>query len=88
MPTPWDYIDKAYEALAPGNHLGVLVPTSNQVSATLEALAEYGFVDVNVCELLLRYYKTDPKWVRPDDQMVGHTGFLIIGIKTLPYGEN
>ena len=88
VPTPWDYIDKAYEALAPGNHLGVLVPTSNQVSSTLEALAEYGFVDVNVCELLLRYYKTDPKRVRPDDQMVGHTGFLIIGIKTLPYGEN
>ena len=60
----------------------------NRIPVTLEALAEFGFVDVKVCELMLRYYKTDPKRVRPEDQMIGHTGFLIFGIKTLPYGEN
>ena len=88
VPTPWDHIDKAYEALAPGNHLGVLVPTTNQVSDTLAEMEKFGFVDVKVSELMLRYYKTDPNRIRPEDLMTGHTGFLIFGVKTLPYGEN
>ncbi|MDO5563328.1 MAG: tRNA (adenine-N1)-methyltransferase [Synergistaceae bacterium] len=87
VPTPWEYIDKAYEALAPGNHLGVLVPTANQISATLEALNEFNFVDVNVLEIMLRYYKTDPKRIRPEDTMIGHTGYLIFAVKTLPLPE-
>lgn len=87
VPSPWDYIDKAYEALAPGNRLGILVPTTNQVSDTLRALQEYGFADVQVCELLLRYYKTEPNRVRPQDTMVGHTGFLMFAVKTLPVPE-
>ncbi len=28
-------------------------------------------------ELILRPYKTIPARIRPDDQVVGHTGFLI-----------
>lgn len=87
VPTPWDYIGKAHEALAPGNHIGILVPTTNQVSATLEKLAEFGFADVQVVELMLRYYKTDPKRIRPEDIMTGHTGFLIFAVKTLPLPE-
>lgn len=87
IPTPWDYIDKAYEALAPGNHLGIIVPTTNQVSDTLVKLAELGFVDVQVVELMLRYYKTEPNRIRPDDLMIGHTGYLIFAVKTLPLPE-
>ena len=87
IPTPWDYIDKAYEALAAGNHLGILVPTTNQVSDTLAKLAEFGFADVQVVELMLRYYKTDPNRIRPEDVMIGHTGYLIFAVKTLPLPE-
>jgi tRNA (adenine57-N1/adenine58-N1)-methyltransferase len=84
IPTPWEYIDKAYEALAAGCRLGIIVPTANQVSDTLAKLAEFNFVDVQVVELMLRYYKTEPERFRPEDIMIGHTGFLIFGIKTLP----
>jgi tRNA (adenine57-N1/adenine58-N1)-methyltransferase len=34
---------------------------------------------VEVCEILLRYYKPDPVHLRPTDRMVAHTGYLIYG---------
>ena len=87
VPTPWEFIDKAYEALAPGNHLGILIPTANQLSATIEKLNEFGFMDINAVEIMLRYYKTDPKRIRPEDVMIGHTGYLVFAVKTLPLPE-
>ncbi|MDO4987569.1 MAG: tRNA (adenine-N1)-methyltransferase [Synergistes sp.] len=87
VPTPWLYIDKAYEALAPGNHLGILVPTANQISETLRALAEHNFCDVQVLEIMHRFYKTEPNRIRPEDMMIGHTGYLIFAAKTLPIAE-
>ena len=35
------------------------------------------FAFVEVCELLLRYYKPEPARIRPTDRMVAHTGFLV-----------
>ena len=78
---PWDYIGAAREALAWGNRLGILVPTFNQIEKALDALKENGFVDVQVLELLMRYLKTDPRRIRPDDMMTAHTGFLIFAAK-------
>ena len=78
---PWDYIAIARDALAGGHHIGILVPTFNQIEKTLLALAECHFVDVQVLELLMRYYKTDPRRLRPDDTMTAHTGFLIFAAK-------
>jgi tRNA (adenine57-N1/adenine58-N1)-methyltransferase len=78
---PWDYIGAAHETLAWGHHLGILVPTFNQIELTLLALREHNFVDVQVLELLMRYLKTDPERIRPDDMMTAHTGFLIFGAK-------
>lgn len=81
---PWDYMKIAHEALAWGHHIGILVPTFNQIERTLEALAEYNFVDIQVLELLMRYLKTDPRRIRPDDTMTAHTGFLIFAAKARP----
>jgi tRNA (adenine57-N1/adenine58-N1)-methyltransferase len=81
---PWDFTDAAHEALAWGHRLGILVPTFNQIERTLDALAENGFVDVQVLELLMRYLKTDPRRIRPEDNMTAHTGFLIFAAKAKP----
>ncbi|MDR1470994.1 MAG: tRNA (adenine-N1)-methyltransferase [Synergistaceae bacterium] len=78
---PWDFIGAAREALAPGHRLGILVPTFNQIEKTLVSLYSFGFVDVQVLELLVRYFKTDPRRIRPDDTMTAHTGFLIFAAK-------
>lgn len=88
VPFPWDFIDKASEALAPGCHLGILVPTVNQLSSTIEKLQEYNYADINAVEIMLRYFKTDPKRLRPEDVMIGHTGYLVFAVKTLPLQQN
>ena len=74
---PSDYLPQAKEALQPGGFFGSLVPTTNQVSDLLGALQDGGFADIEVCEIMLREYKTVPARLRPVDRMVAHTGYLI-----------
>ncbi len=50
----------------------------------LYALKQNNFAFVEVCELLLRYYKTNPARLRPTDRMVAHTGFLVFARKIEP----
>lgn len=74
---PWDYIDKVRAALKPGGAFCSLVPTFNQVSNLLVSLKRNRFAFIEVCELLLRYFKPDPIHLRPTDRMVAHTGYLV-----------
>jgi len=87
VPFPWDYIAQARAALKNGNRLGILVPTTDQIRQVLLALRAEGFVDPEVVEVLLRRWKTEPDRLRPEDTMVGHTGFLILAAKGDPLPE-
>jgi len=79
--TPWQYLSQAWEALKGGCVLGMLVPTTNQVSEILKNIEKFPFVDVEVMEILLRRYKTVAERLRPEDRMVAHTGYLIFARK-------
>ena len=79
LPNPYDYISQAKTSLKFGGYLGIILPTTNQVSRTLQALRENAFAFVEVCELLLRFYKPDWERLRPTDRMVAHTGYLVFG---------
>ncbi|HNE05564.1 MAG TPA: tRNA (adenine-N1)-methyltransferase, partial [Anaerolineales bacterium] len=70
---PFDYIQQVRATLKPGGFFGTLVPTYNQVEKVLYALKKHNFAFVEVCELMLRYYKTNPARLRPTDRMVAHT---------------
>ena len=74
---PWDFLDDAIGALCPGGFFASLVPTTNQVSQLLAALEERAFADIAVEELFLRRYKPVPERLRPEDEMIADTGFLI-----------
>ena len=78
---PWDYIAQVRLALKPGGFFCSLVPTFNQVERLLRALRREHFAFIEVCELMLRYYKPEPSRLRPTDRMVAHTGFLTFGRK-------
>jgi tRNA (adenine57-N1/adenine58-N1)-methyltransferase catalytic subunit len=77
VPTPWEFLDQARAALRGGGFFGALVPTTNQLSVLLEHLYHGKWYLLQAEEILLRQWKTIPARVRPDDQMVGHTGFLV-----------
>ncbi len=74
---PDEFMPQVRAALRPGGFFGGLVPTTNQVSDLLMALEGAGFADISVEELLLRQYKPAPERLRPQDDMVAHTGYLV-----------
>jgi tRNA (adenine57-N1/adenine58-N1)-methyltransferase len=84
VPNPYDYMAQIRTALKPGGYLCCLIPTFNQVEKTLLALRQNRFAFVEVCELLLRYYKPEPARIRPTDRMVAHTGFLLFARRIEP----
>jgi len=75
--TPGHFLDQVRAALRPGGFFAALLPTTNQVVDLLAALERTSFAEIAVEELLLRRYKAVPDRLRPDDSMVGHTGFLV-----------
>ncbi len=78
MLAPWECVDEAADALAPGGLIVCYVATVTQLSRTAEALRDTGrFTDPQSSETLVRTWHVEGLAVRPDHRMVAHTGFLI-----------
>ncbi|MEM0453432.1 MAG: tRNA (adenine-N1)-methyltransferase [Sulfolobales archaeon] len=78
IPDPWNALNKLVNALKPSATLLSFLPTINQV----EKLVTYAsntklFIDIKVCELMLREYEVKKDAVRPKSRMVGHTGYIV-----------
>ena len=84
VPNPYDYISQVRASLKPGGFFCSLIPTVNQVELLLTALRRGQFAFIEVCEVLVRYYKPEPARLRPTDRMVAHTGFLIFARRIEP----
>lgn len=76
VPNPEDYLGQVRDTLRPGGFFGNLVPTTNQVIRLMEGLIAHGFVLIDICEIMLRFYKPVPPRFRPEDRMTAHTGYL------------
>lgn len=88
LPNPEDYIHLVRPALMPGGTLGCLLPTTNQVSLLISALKRHNFANIEISEIMHRYYKPSATRLRPEDRMIGHTGFLIFTRKAALYTES
>jgi tRNA (adenine57-N1/adenine58-N1)-methyltransferase catalytic subunit len=71
----WKYFGKVHVALKSGGWLVCYVPNINQVQECVK-LAE-GFVLEKVSEVLEREWIVESKRLRPENQMLGHTAFLV-----------
>jgi len=78
MLAPWDCLEAAARALLPGGVICCYVATTTQLSRTVEGLRAQGnFDEPSAWESLVRGWHVDGLAVRPDQRMIGHTGFLL-----------
>ena len=87
LPEPWQVLPHAAKALRPGGILCAYLPTINQTSQLRAALDDGGFGLASTLEVLHRTWHIEPRSVRPDHRMVGHTGFLTTARLLLPFEE-
>mgnify|MGYP001048892005 CR=1 FL=1 len=88
LPNPYDYLSQVKASLKLGGFLGSILPTVNQVNKILLALRANDFAFVEVCEILLRFYKPDWERLRPTDRMVAHTGYLVFARSVMSKPED
>ncbi len=85
VPEPWRMLDGVWKCLKPGGILAAWLPTVLQVKTLADALRDRDkFGEVEVQETLQRYWHVRGPSIRPRQQMVGHTGFLITARKRTP----
>ncbi|WP_062078640.1 tRNA (adenine-N1)-methyltransferase [Demequina globuliformis] len=78
MLAPWENIDAAADALAPGGVLLAYVATTTQLSRLAEDLRSHGgYTEPQAWESMVRTWHLEGLAVRPDHRMIGHTGFLL-----------
>ncbi|TDI51305.1 MAG: tRNA (adenine-N1)-methyltransferase [Acidobacteria bacterium] len=83
LPEPWHVLETASEHQPPGGILCAYLPTVPQVQTTVERAREMGtFAEIEVKEFLARDWNVSGRSVRPEHNMVGHTGFLVFMRKT------
>lgn len=85
MLAPWECITIAEQVLRPGGVFMAYVATTTQLSATAEALKEDGhFTEPESFESMIRGWHHEGLAVRPQQRMIGHTGFLIFARRMAP----
>ena len=85
MLAPWECVDLAAQALRPGGVFMAYVATTTQLSVTAEAIKADGrFTEPESSETIVRGWHHEGLAVRPQQRMIGHTGFLIQSRKMAP----
>jgi tRNA (adenine57-N1/adenine58-N1)-methyltransferase len=78
MLAPWDSLDAATGALVSGGVICCYVATTTQLSRVVEALrAQQRYDEPSAWETMVRGWHVDGLAVRPEQRMIGHTGFLV-----------
>ena len=85
MLAPWECVEMAADVLRPGGVFLAYVATTTQLSAIAEALKEDGhFTEPESSETIVRGWHHEGLAVRPQQRMIGHTGFLIQSRRMAP----
>ena len=77
LPEPWQVIGHAEKALKIGGHIVVYLPNLNQVKMFIDSCRRSSINVIETLELIERKWKIEDRIMRPEFQMLGHTGFLV-----------
>jgi tRNA (adenine57-N1/adenine58-N1)-methyltransferase len=79
LPEPWRVLQHVPTALRAGGWVAAYNPSIVQIQQFVDALrATKQFVQIETNEVLLRGWHVREQAVRPEQQMVGHTGFVTV----------
>ncbi len=85
MLAPWECVEMSANVLRPGGVFLAYVATTTQLSAIAEALKADGhFTEPESSETIVRGWHHEGLAVRPQQRMIGHTGFLIQSRRMAP----
>ncbi len=85
VPEPWHVVAPAADHLPGGGIFCAYLPTIPQTQTLVETLRGSGcFAEIETFETLHRTWKVAGRSVRPDHQMVGHTGFITVARRVEP----
>ncbi|HIJ11481.1 TPA: hypothetical protein HA278_05480 [Candidatus Woesearchaeota archaeon] len=76
LPEPWQVIEHLGGALKQGGHVVVYLPNLPQVKMFIDSCRD-GLQVIETLELIERKWKIDGRIMRPEFNMLGHTGFLV-----------
>ena len=82
IPEPWKALDMADKALNEGGVFCSYLPSTNQLEKIVVEMRNRGYIDVKSFETLEREMVVKEGAVRPSYDMLGHTGYVTVGIKT------
>ena len=75
LPNPWELVKWSKESLHIGGFLICYIPTVNQIKALMDSLD--GWKEIEVIEIIQRGWQSRSSALRPDNNGIGHTGFIV-----------
>ena len=76
LPEPWKMVEPAEKSLKEGGFLVVYLPNLTQMKTFIDSCRGTAIKIIETVELLERKWKIEDKIMRPEFEMLGHTGFL------------
>jgi tRNA (adenine57-N1/adenine58-N1)-methyltransferase len=78
LPEPWHAAVVAAETQPGGTGLVAYLPTVPQIQQLVDGMRDSGaWAEIDVFETMHRTWNVKGRSVRPDHQMIGHTGFIV-----------
>jgi len=87
IPTPWQELEAAWEALCWGGYLACTVPTYDQLGELGVCLAKNSFMSLEAMEIMCRPLRAERGRTRPEFKMIAHTQMIQFAAKIEPLDD-
>jgi len=75
LPNPWELVPWAQKSIRLGGFLICYVPTTNQVQKLIDSIERWK--EIETVEIIQRTWQSKSNALRPQSNMIGHTGFIV-----------